>query len=141
MIWPDDECCGISPWDLQPCSRRSRCALCCAPGAGQSAVRGARRLSRSEWSDSVTRIAVVIDAGQDYGELRGVEPRGSVELVGEVPRTGEPNAELAGPEQLMADRYTGGTVSWDGRHAAESGAPRYACRVGRSVPRRGGAGA
>lgn len=31
------------------------------------------------------RIAVVIDSGEDYGELRGVELSGTVEFVGEVP--------------------------------------------------------
>jgi hypothetical protein len=63
------------------------------------------------------RVAVVVDAGASYDELRGVELRGRVEVVGEVPRTGEPVPELAGPEQLMADRYMGGTFVHDGRHA------------------------
>jgi hypothetical protein len=63
------------------------------------------------------RIAAVVDAGESYDELRGVELRGRVEVVGEVPRTGEPVPELDGPEQLLADRYFGGTVVHDGRHA------------------------
>ena len=63
------------------------------------------------------RIAAVVDAGESYDELRGVELRGRVEVVGEVPRTGEPVPALDGPEQLMADRYFGGTVVHDGRHA------------------------
>jgi hypothetical protein len=63
------------------------------------------------------RIAVVVDAGTSYDELRGVELRGRVEVVGEVPRTGEPVPELEGPERLMADRYLGGTFVHDGRHA------------------------
>jgi hypothetical protein len=63
------------------------------------------------------RVAVVVDAGQDYDELRGVELRGRVEVVGEVPRTGAAVPELDGPEQLFADRYTGGSVHHDGRHA------------------------
>jgi hypothetical protein len=63
------------------------------------------------------RVAVVVDAGTSYDELRGVELRGRVEVVGEVPRTGEPVPELEGPEQLMADRYLGGTFVHDGRHA------------------------
>ncbi len=67
--------------------------------------------------DEDPRIAVVVDAGEAYGELRGVELRGTVEVVGEVPRTGEPVPELDGPEQAFADRYTGGTVVRDGRHA------------------------
>ncbi|TQM45622.1 pyridoxamine 5'-phosphate oxidase family protein [Pseudonocardia cypriaca] len=63
------------------------------------------------------RVAVVVDAGTSYDELRGVELRGRVEVVGEVPRTGERVPELEGPEQLMADRYLGGTFVHDGRHA------------------------
>ncbi|GAA3063472.1 pyridoxamine 5'-phosphate oxidase family protein [Pseudonocardia yunnanensis] len=77
-------------------------------------------LSRSQrWTDlqNDPRIAVVVDAGEDYGELRGVELRGRVEVVGEVPRTGEPLPELDGPEQAFADKYSGGTIVRDGRHA------------------------
>jgi len=77
-------------------------------------------LSRSQrWTDLERdpRIAVVVDAGHDYAELRGVELRGRVEVVGEVPRTGEPVPELDGPEQLFGDRYFGGTFGHDGRHA------------------------
>jgi hypothetical protein len=77
-------------------------------------------LARSQrWTDLQRdpRIAVVIDAGEEYAELRGVELLGSVEIVGEVPRIGEPNDELTVPEQLMASRYAGGTVHYDGRHA------------------------
>jgi nitroimidazol reductase NimA-like FMN-containing flavoprotein (pyridoxamine 5'-phosphate oxidase superfamily) len=46
------------------------------------------------------RIAVVVDAGDDFMELRGVELRGTAEQVGEVPRTGEPVAELDSAERL-----------------------------------------
>ncbi|WP_297648625.1 pyridoxamine 5'-phosphate oxidase family protein [Pseudonocardia sp.] len=77
-------------------------------------------LSRSQrWIDlqKDPRIAVVVDAGEDYMELRGVELRGKVEVVGEVPRTGEDVPELEGPQQAFADRYTGGQVVNDGRHA------------------------
>jgi hypothetical protein len=38
-------------------------------------------------------------------------------VVGEVPRTGQPCPELDGPEQVFADRYTGGRMVHDGRHA------------------------
>lgn len=77
-------------------------------------------LCRSQrWTDLQRdpRIAAVVDAGYDYGELRGVELRGRVEVVGEVPRTGEPHRELAGPERLMGERYFGGAMVHDGRHA------------------------
>jgi hypothetical protein len=77
-------------------------------------------LSRSQrWKDLMVdpRIAVVVDAGEAYDELRGVELRGRVEVVGEVPRTGEPVPELEAPEQEFAYRYSSGTIIRDGRHA------------------------
>jgi hypothetical protein len=64
------------------------------------------------------RVAVLVDAGETYDQLRGVELRGKAEIVGEVPRAGEPNAELAGPELLTARKYYGSdTFHYDGRHA------------------------
>src|SRR5215470_15538954 len=47
-------------------------------------------LTRSQrWTDIERdpRIAVLVDAGEDYAELRGAELRGTAEVVGEVPRT------------------------------------------------------
>jgi hypothetical protein len=71
------------------------------------------------WTDIARdrRVSVLVDTGHDFGELRGVEISGRAESVGEVPRTGEPNDELVGPEQLFADKYSGGTFHHDGRHA------------------------
>ena len=64
------------------------------------------------------RVAILVDAGEEYSELRGVELRGKVEAVGEAPRTGEANPELDGPERLMARKYYGSdTPYYDGRHA------------------------
>ncbi|WP_369218188.1 pyridoxamine 5'-phosphate oxidase family protein [Streptomyces flavofungini] len=64
------------------------------------------------------RIAVVVDAGEEYGELRGVELSGTVEFVGEAPRTGEPCPELAVPEKLFARKLFGmDEMPHDGRHA------------------------
>ena len=63
------------------------------------------------------RVSVIVDTGHDFMELRGVEIKGRAEVVGEVPRTGEPNAELVVPERLFADKYAGGRVHHDGRHA------------------------
>jgi nitroimidazol reductase NimA-like FMN-containing flavoprotein (pyridoxamine 5'-phosphate oxidase superfamily) len=78
-------------------------------------------LSRSQrWTDLQRdpRVAVVVDDGEVYGELRGVELRGRVEVVGEVPRVGEPNAELDAVERLYAERHRGGgPFEHDGRHA------------------------
>jgi pyridoxamine 5'-phosphate oxidase-like protein len=64
------------------------------------------------------RIGVVIDSGVEYLELRGVEITGTVEVVGEVPRSGEPNDALAGIEPVFARKYMGGDQMFhDGRHA------------------------
>lgn len=62
------------------------------------------------------RVGVVVDAGTAYGELRGAELRGRVDVVGEVPRTGADVPELAMPERLYAEKYRG-VVVHDGRHA------------------------
>jgi Pyridoxamine 5'-phosphate oxidase len=63
------------------------------------------------------RIGVVIDAGVEYDQLRGVEITGIVELIGEVPRTGEPSADLEGIEPVFAAKYMGGdSMFHDGRH-------------------------
>jgi Pyridoxamine 5'-phosphate oxidase len=79
-------------------------------------------LTRSQrWRDLMVdpRVAVVVDAGEAYDELRGVELRGSVAVVGEVPRTGvEDVSELAAVESIFSHKYGGGgEVGYDGRHA------------------------
>ncbi|MFI8007287.1 pyridoxamine 5'-phosphate oxidase family protein [Streptomyces sp. NPDC086010] len=63
-------------------------------------------------------IAVVVDDGVEYGELRGVELSGRAEFVGEVPRTGEAHDELGAPERMFAAKYFGlDTLPHDSRHA------------------------
>jgi PPOX class probable F420-dependent enzyme len=77
-------------------------------------------LTRSQrWTDLERnpRIAVVVDAGTRYGELRGVEVTGRAEVVGDVPRGGEPHPELTAVEQLFAGKYYDGPFVTDGRHA------------------------
>jgi len=63
------------------------------------------------------RVAVVVDAGDGYGDLRGVEIRGAVAPVAEVPRTARPDEQVAEPERLFGQKYSGGTFVADGRHA------------------------
>ena len=64
------------------------------------------------------RVSVLIDAGTDYLELRGAELIGRVTVVGEVPRTGQPEAGLEIIEQAFAEKYYGRPeMSHDGRHA------------------------
>jgi PPOX class probable F420-dependent enzyme len=70
------------------------------------------------WTDLQrdNRMSVIVDGGHDFLELRGVELKGRAEVVGEVPRTGEPSTALETPERLFADKYAGGQVRHDGRH-------------------------
>jgi PPOX class probable F420-dependent enzyme len=81
-------------------------------------------LTRSQrWANVArdSRVAVVIDDGHHYHELRGVEIEGQAAVVGPVPRTGEQDEaadELADPERLMAAKYFGHPeMTHDGRHA------------------------
>ncbi len=79
-------------------------------------------VTSQRWSDLMTdpRIGVVVDDGVEYAELRGVEITGRVEIVGEVPRTGEPDDTLGPVEAAMARRYHDGpdqAFELDGRHA------------------------
>jgi PPOX class probable F420-dependent enzyme len=71
------------------------------------------------WADLVrdSRVSVVIDGGEEYMELRGVELHGRAEVVGEVPRTDTPDSTVADAERLFGDKYAGGTFMPDGRHA------------------------
>ncbi|MFF8972587.1 pyridoxamine 5'-phosphate oxidase family protein [Streptomyces sp. NPDC014995] len=64
------------------------------------------------------RVAIVIDTGEEYESLRGVELSGTVEFVGEIPRTGELCAELDAVETLFARKNFGlESMPHDGRHA------------------------
>ncbi|UNS95759.1 pyridoxamine 5'-phosphate oxidase family protein [Streptomyces tubbatahanensis] len=64
------------------------------------------------------RIAVVVDDGEGYGELRGAELTGRVECVGEAPRTGAHCPRLTEVERLFPAKYFGlAEMPHDGRHA------------------------
>ncbi|GAA3814687.1 pyridoxamine 5'-phosphate oxidase family protein [Streptomyces phyllanthi] len=64
------------------------------------------------------RVAVAVDSGEEYGELRGVELSGTVVFVGEAPRTCEPHPELVEVERLFARKNFGlDEMPHDGRHA------------------------
>jgi hypothetical protein len=72
------------------------------------------------WADlqKDPRVSVVVDAGDLFTELRGVELRGTVTMVGEAPRTGVPTDELVIPERLFARKYMNSdSFQYDGRHA------------------------
>ncbi|MER7762131.1 pyridoxamine 5'-phosphate oxidase family protein [Streptomyces sp. NPDC097619] len=72
------------------------------------------------WADlrKDPRISVLVDAGESYDELRGVELTGTAEFVGEAPRIGEPCPELTVPERLFPVKNFGiEEMPHDGRHA------------------------
>ena len=50
-------------------------------------------------------VSALVDAGHDYGELRGVELLGTVTVVGDVPRTGDGDPDLETPERLFFRKY------------------------------------
>jgi Pyridoxamine 5'-phosphate oxidase len=71
------------------------------------------------WTDIQrhANASILIDAGHDYGELRGVELVGELRSVGEAPRTASPDPDLADIERLYAEKYTGTSkFRPDGRH-------------------------
>jgi hypothetical protein len=75
------------------------------------------------WTDVIAdpRVAAVVDGGHEFGELHGVELRGRVEPVGDIPRLGESALpELETPERLFGAKYIGtpdGAMYHDKRHA------------------------
>ena len=63
------------------------------------------------------RVSVLVDAGDEFMELHGVEVLGEADVVGEVPRTSSPDAALAEAERLFGEKYASGAFVADGRHA------------------------
>ncbi len=78
-------------------------------------------ITRSQrWADLQwdPRIGVVVDAGGEYFDLRGVEITGRAEVVGEVPRTGAANDDLNLVEPHFARKYFGtDAMVYDRKHA------------------------
>lgn len=71
------------------------------------------------WTDLTNdpRIGITVDAGVEYADLRGVEITGTVEIVGDIPRTGEPDDQLAAIEAEFGRKYMAGAPMFhDGRH-------------------------
>jgi hypothetical protein len=76
------------------------------------------------WTDLTRddRVAALVDAGERYFELRGVEIRGVAVPVGEAPRGAGDGApldlpDLVEPERVFARKYFGGDeMIHDGRH-------------------------
>jgi PPOX class probable F420-dependent enzyme len=76
-------------------------------------------VSSQRWTNAVRdpRVSVLVDAGEAFLDLCGVELIGTAEVVGEVPRTGEPCESLTAAETLFGEKYAGGAFVADGRHA------------------------
>lgn len=63
-------------------------------------------------------VAVLVDAGGAFAELRGVELRGTLESIGDVPCADTQDPDLGIPEKLFARKYGGReSMQYDGRHA------------------------
>jgi nitroimidazol reductase NimA-like FMN-containing flavoprotein (pyridoxamine 5'-phosphate oxidase superfamily) len=78
-------------------------------------------MKSQRWTDldRDPRIGVVVDAGEEYFELRGVELTGRAEPVGELPRTGTPDPALDEVEKLFGAKYmaaNNGDMFHDQRH-------------------------
>ena len=72
------------------------------------------------WADisREPRMSLVVDAGVEFGELRGIEISGTAHVVGEVPRGRDPDPTLEQVERLFAAKYSpSGEFPVDGRHA------------------------
>jgi hypothetical protein len=78
-----------------------------------SLVRSAR------WNDIVRdqRVSVLVDSGDRYQELCGVEITGTAAVVGEVPRTGVPHPAIDAIEASISRKYPDSLPAHDGKHA------------------------
>jgi len=64
------------------------------------------------------RVAVVVDSGENYDELHGVELGGTVHAAGDQPRSDTPDATLQAVEAAFALKYIGDPAAFvhDGKH-------------------------
>lgn len=71
------------------------------------------------WTNAIrdARASAIVDGGVEFMELRGVELIGRMSVVGDVPRTNDPDETLAEPERRFGAKYGGGKWTADGRHA------------------------
>ena len=87
------------------------------------------------------RVAIVIDGGDEFFDLHGVEITGRASVVGEVPRTDAPDDQVAEAERLFGEKYSGGRFYPDGRHAWLRVEPeKFVSWDFRKMPKPGGGG-
>ncbi len=63
------------------------------------------------------RISVVVDAGDTFAELRGVEMIGEASPMADVPRSATPDESVRVPEEVYGQKYLAGPFVADGAHA------------------------
>ena len=63
------------------------------------------------------RVSVLVDGGDEFMELHGVEVMGEAEVVGEVPRTSAPDPRSPRPSGCSARSTPAVAFVADGRHA------------------------
>ena len=74
------------------------------------------------WTDLTSgegNVSILVDSGEEFFELRGVEVIGKAEPIGEVPRTGTDVPDLVPIEAAFGRKYAGGEDNfiYDGGHA------------------------
>ena len=87
------------------------------------------------WTDLMRdpRVAVVVDAGVEYTELRGVELSGEVVPVGDVPRTATPDPASTRSNSCSLTSTPAGSRSRPTAGTPGSGSPRRSWSAGTSA--------
>ena len=63
------------------------------------------------------RISVIVDGGDAFTELRGVEMTGEASPVADVPRSATPDESVRAVEEHYGRKYLAGPFVADGAHA------------------------
>jgi PPOX class probable F420-dependent enzyme len=63
------------------------------------------------------RISVIVDGGEAFTELRGVEMIGEASPVADVPRSATPDESVRAVEEHYGQKYLAGPFVADGAHA------------------------
>jgi nitroimidazol reductase NimA-like FMN-containing flavoprotein (pyridoxamine 5'-phosphate oxidase superfamily) len=66
--------------------------------------------------ERVPRVSVLIDAGEEYFELRGVELLGTIQILEQSAGTNAYQSEIEVVESLFGEKYWNGIFKPDGKH-------------------------